>query len=215
MIPAITEFTEKALSHVPETYPLMRLYYGSIVEREIQLAGIKRHDRVLCVGGGAFPATAMEICRKTGAAVDVLDCDADAVFHARELLRKMGMWQIFVHHGCGQTFDPSPYTVVHVALQVRGRDKILANLRQKAEANTRVLVRLPREGLERFYDRSCDARESTWDQVQTWQSTTQPGGTMKGTCMLIKEVVKHGPQKPAAHRWHFPAGAAHLAHRPQ
>ena len=214
MIPAITEFTEKALSHVPETYPLMRLYYGSIVEREIQLAGIKRHDRVLCVGGGAFPATAIEICRKTGAAVDVLDCDADAVFHARELLRKMGMWQIFVHHGCGQTFDPSPYTVIHVALQVRGRDKILENLKRKAIDDTRVLVRLPRESLERFYDRSCDSVQSSWNQ-HLIRHSRQSGSTMKGTCMLIKEVVRHETKKPSIHRWLQPAGFSALAYRSQ
>jgi len=214
MIPAITEFTEKALSHVPETYPLMRLYYGSIVEREIQLAGISRHDRVLCVGGGAFPATAMEICRKTGAAVDVLDCDADAVYHARELLRKMGMWQIFVHHGCGQTFDPTPYTVIHVALQVRGRDKILENLKRKAMDDTRVLVRLPREGLERFYDRTCDSLQASWSR-HLIRHSLQPGSTMKGTCMLIKEVVDREPKKPSVHRWLHPAGIPALAHRSQ
>ncbi|SMP62931.1 hypothetical protein [Anoxynatronum buryatiense] len=209
MIPALTRFTEKSLSHFPASYPLMRLYYRSIVNREIGLGSINRHDRVLCVGGGAFPVTAMEICRHTGAAVDVLDCDLDAVEHARDLLRKMGMWQIFVHHGCGQSFDPSVYNVVHLALQVRGREQILENLQQYAQPGTRILVRLPHSKLERFYEAPCQQTKARL--AQQAQLRLQPGSTMAGTCMLVKEDTAHEAKSLDIRSWTGAPAVASLA----
>lgn len=209
MIPALTRFTEKTLSHFPSSYPLMRQYYRNIVSREIQLGSIGRHDRVLCVGGGAFPVTAMEICRHTGAAVDVLDCDMDAVEHARDLLRKMGMWQIFVHHGCGQSFDPTAYQVIHLALQVRGREQILDNLQQYAQPGTRILVRLPHSRLERFYEAPCQQTKERL--AQQAQLRLQPGSTMAGTCMLVKEEVVNEAKTLGIPRWTGAAAVASLA----
>ena len=200
MIPALTRFTEKTLSHIPASYPLMRMYYGNIVRREIELGAITRNDRVMCVGGGAFPATAVEICRKTGAAVDVLDCDEDAVHHARDLLRKLGMWQIDVYAGCGQTFDPAGYSVIHVALQVKGRSEILHHVSRDAELGTRILFRLPHEKLKKFYDRQCPASPEKRSLIKP-QAVLQPGTTMQGTCLLVKEVRENERKEMDAGHW--------------
>ncbi len=186
MIPAATRIFEIALSHFSVTYPIFRCYYEKIVANEIVLGEIKKQDRVLCIGGGAFPATAIEINRQTGANVDVLDCDQNAVSHAVDLLKRMHLDEkINVFLGCGQTFDPKEYEVVHIALQVRDREIILEHLQSNALPGTRILARFPRECMERFYHKSC-GNISEKMVHQSVHLLVNPQKTLKGTCVMVR-----------------------------
>lgn len=195
MIPEVTRVIEIALSHYSVTYPLFRWYYKKIVKDEIVLGEINKHDRVMCIGGGAFPATAIEIHRQTGAKVDVLDCDQEAVIHAVDLLKRMDLDnEINVFFGCGQTFDPKAYQVVHIALQVRDRERILANLQRHSLPGTRILARFPKECMEKFYHRSCGKIS---DQIaqESKHLLVNPRKTLKGTCVMVQGGKMNGVLK--------------------
>ncbi|SDY35002.1 hypothetical protein [Tindallia californiensis] len=185
MIPQATRLLEIALSHSTFSYPLFQYYYEKIVRDEIKIGGIKRQDRVLCIGGGAFPATAIEIHRQTGAKVDVLDCDQEAVQHASDLLQRMGKNKdINVYVGCGQSFDPKNYQVVHIALQVKNREEVLAHLQKNTHPGTKILARFPRAWMEKFYDRSY-GKYSNEMLTSNKKLLLNPRKTIKGTCMVV------------------------------
>lgn len=186
MIPEVTRVIEIALSHYSATYPLFRCYYKKIVKDEVVLGEIEKEDRVLCIGGGAFPVTAIEIHRQTGAKVDVLDCDQDAVCHATDLLKRMDLDnKINVYYGCGQTFSPKAYQVVHIARQVRDRERILDNLQRYMLPGTRILARFPKEWMENFYHRSCGKISDQMVQ-ESKHLQVNPRKALKGTFVMVR-----------------------------
>jgi len=119
MIAVCTECIERNFSKSNFLIKLYGLYYRNIVKNEVKLAGIRSCDRILCIGGGPIPSTAIEMARQTDACVHVIDMDGTAVVCARDVIKKLGLaHKITVEQARGEEVDISPYNVIHVALQV-------------------------------------------------------------------------------------------------
>lgn len=139
-----TSIMEKLISHLPFLIKVISPYYKEKVEKEISLAQIKESDKVLCIGGGAVPITAISINKKTGADVDVVDIDQEAVEKSRVLLKKLGLRKnIKVKLAHGQNIGIKDYSVIHVALQAEPHSQILENIFKQAENKNRVIIRCP------------------------------------------------------------------------
>lgn len=148
----LTKRIERILALFPWLFNLYRLYYRRTVEQEIKLGCISCRDRVLCIGGGPFPCTALEIAGRTGARVKVIDNDPEAVEHARRVVEKLNMDSIVqVEHAEGKKLDVREYSVIHVALQIHPRDEVLKNVLQRASRGVRVLLRAPGDGFKSYY----------------------------------------------------------------
>ncbi|NLN40607.1 MAG: class I SAM-dependent methyltransferase [Clostridiales bacterium] len=136
---------------------LCNLYYRNIVKNEIRLANIRSYDKVLCIGGGFIPSTAIEIVRQTHAHVHVLDIDKKAIGCARNVIARLGLQdKITVINGKGQDIDIEPYDVVHIAQQVSPKDEVLNSIWEKAKEGHRIIVRMPRKILKPFYSNIAD-----------------------------------------------------------
>ncbi len=154
MISLATKNLEKTVLYFPFLINHFRAYYRGIVKNEICLGKICSRDNVLCIGGGPLPCTALEIAEKTGAIVEVIDNDPNAIELASQIIRRLNLEdRVKVTYGDGQTFDVSCFSVVHVALQARPQDKILWNVMKKASEGTRILMRRPKDNLESFYSK--------------------------------------------------------------
>lgn len=129
-------------------YSLAALYYRQMVQREAELAQIGPEDRVLCIGGGICPYTAILLQEYTGAEVTVIDNDPRCVEQCCRFLRGRGLDGIGVQFGCGTAVHCGDYTVVHLALQVSPREEVLRRVLAQARAGTRILVRVPKASLE-------------------------------------------------------------------
>lgn len=125
-------------------YSAVSLYYRQMVQREAELAGIGPQDRVLCIGGGICPYTAVLLHQYTGAQITVVDNDRTCVEECCRFLRRLGMKQIGVHCADGQDVDCRDYTVIHLALQICPREEVLRNVLARAPEGARVLVRVPK-----------------------------------------------------------------------
>ncbi|MEW9094201.1 MAG: class I SAM-dependent methyltransferase [Clostridiaceae bacterium] len=191
VIPQFTKNLEKVSSFFPSLIHFYRMYYKKVVEREVELGNITKEDKVLCIGGGAFPSTAIELAEQTGAEVCVIDCDPEAVKCARRVVCKLRMnKKIKILQGMGQEIDPSDFSVIHMALQVFPRDKVLNTLLQRAERGCRILVRSPKDKLKSFYSaipEDCNCHSC--------KHITQENSNMKATLLFTIERNKIKDEK--------------------
>lgn len=157
MIGACTKWVEKNLSKYHCFIKFYSLYYRDIVKKEIKLANVRSCDKILCIGGGSIPCTAIELANQTNACIHVIDMDNHAVECARCVVKKLGLDEkITVINGKGEEIDIEPYDVVHVALQVTPKEEVLKHIWEKAKEGKRIIVRMPRKSLKRFYSNITD-----------------------------------------------------------
>lgn len=135
---------------------LARIYaypYRQVVQREAGLAGITARDRVLNVGCGAVPFTAIHLAELTGAAIRAVDRDPGAVERARHCLRKLGLGsRVEVAWEDSARGYPGDFSVALVALQAEPKELIFQNLFARSLPGTRLVFRRPSPGFAGHYD---------------------------------------------------------------
>lgn len=146
----------QTLEHIMGKNPWMQrlilAYYRPIVAKEVALCRARGNDRILCVGGGYFPCTAILFHQLTGATVTVIDNDAQAVTVAQALVRELGLSeQVLVRHNDGVDVSAQDYTIIHIAMQISPKETVFAQVHTTAQTQAKILVRNPKAHLERGY----------------------------------------------------------------
>lgn len=153
MIKKIVSLLEKTCS---QCRPLVELYsspYMRVVQNEIDLAHITAADRVLNIGCGAIPFTAILIARLTGAQVVAVDRDPQAAQLAQNCVQKTGLGHLIqIVHGDGSQRMPERFDVAVIALQAEPRAQILSSLFSSGQEGRRIVTRLPSEPFRNQYD---------------------------------------------------------------
>jgi protein-L-isoaspartate O-methyltransferase len=157
----ITQKIETAARRSRGIFGVCRRYYEGVVEKEAMLADITEHDRVLCIGGGPCPLTAIMLHQHTGAAVTVVDNCPHCVAKAKSMVRRMGV-DLQVKQVDGRMISPADYTVIHIAKQVSPLRQVLSHILSNITDGTRILVRRPKK----------DAREPSEPHVHHSIGTT-------------------------------------------
>ena len=196
----VVSFATKAVERMALTFPFLtkalRMNYKKVVENEIALGKINCGDKVLCIGGGPLPYTALEIADRTGAKVEIIDNDMHAVKAAKDLIEKLNMSdRVRVIYGDGQEVDTSEFSVIHVAMQAEPHDRILENVWQKSRAGTRILLRRPNNGLEVLYSnlpQGC--------HYPTCDFSGQNSCTIKETLLFTKRQGREVHEETALYR---------------
>lgn len=136
MIKVLTNLFESVGRIFPSVRPLFSLYYNRMCEREISAIRMKSHHRVLFIGAGAYPYSAM-MYAKTGAMVTAIDRERAAIIsashYAHERLR-------FIEAD-GATFNMAHYDTIIIAKQVEQKQSIINQIKKTAKRRVRVLVR--------------------------------------------------------------------------
>ena len=153
IIPGVVAFLEKKIAVNRTVVSLYANFYREVVKNEIKLAEITEKDRVLNIGCGGIPFTAILVARLTGARVWAIDCDKDAVEVARRCVAAQQLEKLVtvVHMDGGDTI-PFNFDVAVVALQAKPKNKILENLLQSSDSKVRLVFRRPRRELGHQYD---------------------------------------------------------------
>ena len=139
----LTSILEK-MGAISSAWPFMRLIcrvYRPIVEREIKQLDLDSEDRVLFVGGGALPYSAVLFHELTGARIHVLDRDRQACLHSRRIQRRFSPGIFCVFCRCGKHCNPEHYSAIVVARQVAPKEEVVRYLVENAAPRTRILVR--------------------------------------------------------------------------
>ncbi len=151
-ITSLTQRIEWLANQSRLLYLLTALYYKNIIKREISLAEIKSTDNILCIGGGPCPYTAIMLHRLTGASVTVVDNNSECVKQSANLIKRLGLENSIRIICCeGEEIDCDGFTVIHLALQVTPKAKVLKSLLDRAGDGVKILVRMPKEFLNGLY----------------------------------------------------------------
>ncbi len=155
---------------------LVSLYsgiYNEVVRNEIKLAGITTSDRVLNIGCGGIPFTALLIAKFTGARVWAIGNDQNAVAVARKCVAAQNMDHLIsvINHDGRDPF-PHDFDVALVALQAEPKQEILDSLIARGGNEARFVFRSPRSEVAHQYDglpskplfnRRIDQKQATFD----------------------------------------------------
>lgn len=151
-ITSITQRMEYIVEKIPWIYRFFETYYENIIENEIRLADIKEDDRVLCIGGGPCPCTAIELHRMTGAHVSVIDNDKEVINSAIKNIERLNLSDfISVELADGSSICPKDFSVVHIALQVSPKNTVFNEIVNGSCPGTKVMVRISNENFSKLY----------------------------------------------------------------
>lgn len=152
MTPA-TRWIESTLSPFPYMVAWQQRYYRNCVAEEIHLGHINATDRVLCIGAGPLPCTAIEIANRCGARIVAIDCDAAAVECAQHTIAQLGLQAIIeMEQADGRDYDAGGFDVVHIARQAVPQADILARVWATARLGARIILRRPHLWLRPLYE---------------------------------------------------------------
>lgn len=129
-----------ALGHLYSTY-----LYTDVVEREVELAGLKPGSSILHIGCGSLPFTALALAGK-GYAVAAVDNDPASIASARRFIdyHKPDADITFIQDD-GASVDPSLYDAIWVSLNVAPKGKVLKNLLTRMQEGAAIIYRNPRK----------------------------------------------------------------------
>lgn len=130
---------------------LVSLYYRFLVKRETLLANISENDKILCVGGGVCPYTAILLNKYTNAQVTVIDNNSTCVDQSKKFIKHLGLDKIKVFLCEAECVNCSNYSVIHIAMQISPKDIVINEVIKKSKDGTKILVRKPKEHFKKLY----------------------------------------------------------------
>ncbi|MCL2438467.1 MAG: hypothetical protein FWE48_01305 [Coriobacteriia bacterium] len=163
MLRLITKATQKIEYWAPSTkllYHITSRYYREVIGNEVDLASITANDEVLFIGGGFCPFSAILLHQTTGAKITVTDNDSDCIPRAVKAISQLELGDcihIQCRDGACPNFDLSQFSVVHFALQITPLNQVFAEVERRVNPGTRLLVRRPKNHLDKMYCKFSNA----------------------------------------------------------
>jgi predicted GNAT family N-acyltransferase/precorrin-6B methylase 2 len=156
--------------------------FDFLVRREIALLADTRPQRVLFIGSGSLPISAILMHLRTGLPVDCVVQDADAVPVSRQVVEKCGLSKLVRIQGSADAgCDVSDYDLVVVGILAQPKRAILKKLRKRCRPGCEILCRTS-HGLRRLiYEATLD-RDMRGFHIKTQQIAE--GEQTVSTCRL-------------------------------
>ncbi|NMA55453.1 MAG: hypothetical protein GX952_05920 [Firmicutes bacterium] len=130
-----------------------RLFYLPLLKEEISLARLMPGERVLHIGGGSYPCTALQLAR-SGCFVCLIDSDGRAVSNAKRVVARNRMSRrIEVIKADGRKVLGDDYDAIWISLLVQPKEKIISRLLPLVLQNKtkRIVYRNPRGIFKQLY----------------------------------------------------------------
>ncbi|MCP1308892.1 nicotianamine synthase family protein [Paenibacillus tyrfis] len=135
------------------------------VHDELRRFRIGRTSKVLFVGAGAFPLTALTVAKETGADVLCLDIDTEALDLGSRMAEASGLHDKvqFSGHGLKELAFVKEATHVMIASLVKNKLEVLEDLRQAVHQDTSIILRYG-NGLKSIFNYPLES-----DLSQEWE----------------------------------------------
>jgi len=127
------------------------LFYQNMISKEVQKAEITPGMRLLHIGSGALPLTALSLAKK-GFEVHAVDNNPRAVDKAKHLVSKYGL-ESNIELSCkeGDIINCSNYKAVWISMHVHPKGKIIRQALGSLPPEGRLIYRNSRGWLTHFY----------------------------------------------------------------
>jgi len=117
--------------------------YQEIVEKEIRMSPVKKKDRILIIGSGSLPTTAVLFALKTKASIVAIDKDPQAVDAATNYVKQFSLGnRLIIEHADGFSYPLSGFDVIVVLYGVTQQAEMIEHLAIHMHSDTRVIVRI-------------------------------------------------------------------------
>ena len=137
-------------------YPLYARF-ERLIHREVSLLQGLNPKRLLFIGSGPMPITALCLKNRLGTQIDCLERNLDAVNESKAVMKLLGCEnEINILHGEGEFIDASNYDVVLVALLAKPKHLILSSIRDSADKNVKIICRTSEGARMVFYEPTLD-----------------------------------------------------------
>ncbi|BCB05279.1 nicotianamine synthase family protein [Bacillus sp. KH172YL63] len=152
------------------------------VREEYRQYHIHSDSKVLFIGSGAFPTSALTMAQETGASVICLDFDQEAITLSKEVARLTGLESqlSFLHGEIHQYPDLNGITHVFIASLVKNKLEVIEELKEKVEEGAKVVVRYG-NGLKSVFNYPL---EETC--LNGWSQSLQEGDAIYDTLLLVR-----------------------------
>ncbi|WP_166240292.1 nicotianamine synthase family protein [Paenibacillus turpanensis] len=167
------------------------LYFAALsnaISDEIRQFGLNEASRVLFIGSGALPVSALTTAKVVGCRVTCLDIDSEAVSLAERIAEKLGMSARvqFTSKRASELSDIQHFTHVMIASLVPNKQELLEELHQIIGMNTRVMLRYG-NGLKEIFNYPFDK-----SQAADWhEESIRTPDTFYDTLILKKAAPVH------------------------
>lgn len=148
----VTKLIENFTNKCSLFHSVMLSYYRPIVKKEVLLSQANESHKILCVGGGYFPCTAILFHQLSNATVVVIDNDAEAIAESTKLIKKLGLAdKVIIRNTDGADISAEDFDIVHIAMQVSPKEEVFQQIHKTVSEKGKILVRTPKQHLERGY----------------------------------------------------------------
>lgn len=145
-------FLKKGVAQYYLDYPLYARF-ERLISREVELLDGVKPNRLLFIGSGPMPITALCLQHRLGTQIDCLERNVEAVYESKEALRLMGCEnRINIFQGYGESIDVSEYDAVLIALLAKPKYDILKNIRETAPDHVKIICRTSEGARTVFYE---------------------------------------------------------------
>ncbi len=159
-----TKIIENTMCKTKLLQNLILTYYKPIVKKEVELSNAQHHNKILCVGGGYFPCTAILFHKLSGATVTVIDNDMDTIIKSTKLIKSLGLSEkVIVKYTDGIDVFAHDFDIIHIAMQISPKEKVFKHIHSNMRKDAKIMVRTPKEHLHRGYQPFKDICEQMSD----------------------------------------------------
>lgn len=129
--------------------------FVKLIKNEIALANIKKDDKVLFIGSGPFPITAILINKFSGCSVTCVEKNKNRSLISRQVIQSLGLSKnIRVFNGKGENMGVNSFSVAIIALLAKPKSEILDNLLRQAMTGARIICRTSDGARQAFYEQT-------------------------------------------------------------
>lgn len=163
----ITKMIEQQASNLYFTRNFMFAYYKPIIKREVALSHADPRDKILCIGGGYMPCSAILFQQLTGAHITIIDNDKHTISYAQKIVDKLGLTdKITIRYQDGKDMLISEYDIIHMAMQVSPKTKVFNHVYSDMKTGARFIIRQPKKHLSGGYNAHVCSTRVTSSVVQ-------------------------------------------------
>lgn len=141
----------------PNAYPLYKRFNG-LIKNEIKLARIDKKEKVLFIGSGPFPISAILLNKLAGCVVDCYETKKKYADISRRVISYLRLEdRIRIIRRKGEYLNNNKYSVIIIALLAKPKKEIIERISGKLPGNIKVICRTS-HGIRRAFYEPADLR---------------------------------------------------------